>query len=126
MKFVSNLPDENHVPYKFIAAEPHFKHVVRYMRTSDMALAGAVAAGFPALHIMWERLSPSFHPKHLPRLMLIQVPFYASVGFMFAAQRSYFRFWGWKENSIEAARWEAEASTRSTEKPKGWMDGQDW
>ncbi|KAJ3405919.1 hypothetical protein HDU80_000489 [Chytriomyces hyalinus] len=126
MKFVSNLPDQEHVPYKFIAAEPHFKYVMSYMRSSDIVMAGAIGAGFPAAHMVWERLAPTFHPRLLPRLMMIQVPFYASVGFLFACQSSYFRFWGWKENAIEAARWENEASQRNSEKPKGWMDGTDW
>ncbi|KAI9349058.1 NADH-ubiquinone oxidoreductase complex I, 21 kDa subunit-domain-containing protein [Obelidium mucronatum] len=129
MKFVSNLPDQEHVPYKFIAAEPHFKKVVGYFRTSDYATMGAIGAGFPAAHLLWERSSPSFHPKHLPRLMMIQVPFFLSVGFLFACQRSYFRFWGWSENAIEAARWESEADSRPTaasDKPKRWTEGQDW
>ncbi|KAJ3263152.1 hypothetical protein HDU77_011185 [Chytriomyces hyalinus] len=90
MKFVSNLPDQEHVPYKFIAAEPHFKYVMSYMRSSDIVMAGAIGAGFPAAHMVWVR------------------------------------FWGWKENAIEAARWENEASQRNAEKPKGWMDGTDW
>ncbi|KAJ3026407.1 UNVERIFIED_CONTAM: hypothetical protein HDU68_005705 [Siphonaria sp. JEL0065] len=185
MKFVSNLPDETHVPYKFIAAEPHFKKVLGYFRTSDYATIGAIGVGFPAIHALWERRSPSFHPKHLPRLMAIQVPFFLSVGVLFACQRSYcgreilrvfsrrngreskrrevlmellreqtkcagkagtndtrdaddmhlfsldfgreVRFWGWSENSIEAARWEAEtASNPVSDKPKSWSRGQDW
>ncbi|TPX75392.1 hypothetical protein CcCBS67573_g03319 [Chytriomyces confervae] len=51
MKFVSNLPDQEHVPYKFIAAEPHFKYVMSYMRSSDIVMAGAIGAGFPAAHM---------------------------------------------------------------------------
>ncbi|KAJ3236885.1 hypothetical protein HDU81_010250 [Chytriomyces hyalinus] len=58
MKFVSNLPDQEHVPYKFIAAEPHFKYVMSYMRSSDIVMAGAIGAGFPAAHMnAWHLLS---------------------------------------------------------------------
>ncbi|KAI8814549.1 NADH-ubiquinone oxidoreductase complex I, 21 kDa subunit-domain-containing protein [Cladochytrium replicatum] len=128
MKVFSGLPDSDHVPYKFIAAEPHVKDVVRYFRTSDYAVWGAIGLGFPATELIWERMKPSIHPRLLGRLMWVSVPFYMSCGFIFAAQRTYFRFWGWSENSREAERWEKDAPIRETRNAggrKGWMD-LDW
>ncbi|TPX70222.1 hypothetical protein SpCBS45565_g01955 [Spizellomyces sp. 'palustris'] len=125
VKFFSNLPDSDHVPYTFITDEPHVRDIVRYMRKDDLMLWGGIAAGFPALHFAWERAYPSFHPKVMPRVMAIQIPFFATVGFFFAAQRSLFRFWGWRENDIEVARWNAEASARPAPVKKGWQDN-DW
>ncbi|KAI8904945.1 hypothetical protein PhCBS80983_g03868 [Powellomyces hirtus] len=125
VQFFSNLPDEEHVPYKFITAQPHVKDIVRYMRNEDYYLWAAVATGFPAAHWIWERTIPSFHPRVMPRVMAVQIPFFATCGFLFAAQRSLFRFWGWRENAPEAARWTAEAATRPTPAKKGWQDN-DW
>ncbi|ORY37629.1 hypothetical protein BCR33DRAFT_663462 [Rhizoclosmatium globosum] len=59
MKFVSNLPDNQHVPYKFLAAEPHFKTVVQYFRPSDYWTIAGVTVGFPAAHVLWGNLFPA-------------------------------------------------------------------
>ncbi|KAJ3121709.1 hypothetical protein HK100_012265, partial [Physocladia obscura] len=48
MKWVTSLPSQEEVPYKFIEAEPHFKDVVRYFRTSDYIAWGSIATGVPA------------------------------------------------------------------------------
>ncbi|KAJ3064890.1 hypothetical protein HK102_008081, partial [Quaeritorhiza haematococci] len=53
VKFFSNLPDSDHVPHKFIVADPHIKTVVRYFRSEDYAVWAAVAAGFPAAQYLW-------------------------------------------------------------------------
>ncbi|KAI8825085.1 NADH-ubiquinone oxidoreductase complex I, 21 kDa subunit-domain-containing protein [Fimicolochytrium jonesii] len=125
VQFFSNLPDDDHVPYKFLEANPHIKDVVRYMRQEDYAVGAAVGLGFPAAHYIWERLSPSFHPRVMPRVMAVQIPFYASVGFIFACKRSLFRFWGWTENNAEATRWAKEIAARPPAVKKGWQD-LDW
>ncbi|KAI8831428.1 NADH-ubiquinone oxidoreductase complex I, 21 kDa subunit-domain-containing protein [Chytridium lagenaria] len=126
VKWFSNLPDSDHVPYTFIAAEPHLKTVVRYFRTEDYAAMVGIGAGFPLFQVAWERMSPSIHPRYIPRSMLVQVPFFATCGFIFAIQRSYFRFWGWRENGKEVARWESEAHLRpSADEKQGWEDN-DW
>ncbi|KAI9003698.1 hypothetical protein HDU85_001094 [Gaertneriomyces sp. JEL0708] len=124
VRLFDNLPDDDHVPYKFLTAEPHLKDVVRYMRPSDYAVWAAVGAGFPAAHWMWERAKPSFHPKVMPRVMAIQIPAYACIGFVFAATHSLFRFWGWRENGPEAARWAEESKTRP-QSTKKWGEN-DW
>ncbi|KAJ3184633.1 hypothetical protein HDU87_004036 [Geranomyces variabilis] len=125
VQFFGNLPDNEHVPYQFIAAEPHVRDIFRYMRNEDYAVGGAVAAGFPAAHYIWERAVPSFHPRVMARVMAVQIPFFATCGVIFAAQRSLFRFWGWTENAAEAARWKEEAATRPSAAGKGWQDN-DW
>jgi hypothetical protein len=53
VKFVSNLPDSDHVPYPVIAAEPHIKTVVSYFRPSDYAAWTAIGAGFPLAQVAW-------------------------------------------------------------------------
>ncbi|KAJ3298541.1 hypothetical protein HK104_010596 [Borealophlyctis nickersoniae] len=60
-----------------------------------------------------QRMSPSIHPKMLPRVMLLHMPFYTIAGFMFAAQRSYHRFWGWRENEKEVQRYKDEEPLRA-------------
>ncbi|KAJ3328617.1 hypothetical protein HDU76_009631 [Blyttiomyces sp. JEL0837] len=125
VKFVSNIPDSDHAPYPVIEAEPHIKHVLRFLRGEDYLLAGAIGAGFPLAHVAWERMSPTIHPKYIPRLMLVQVPFFVTAGMIFATTRSYFRFWGWQENSREVKKWEEEAATRKVTPYKGWQDN-DW
>ncbi|KAH6566904.1 hypothetical protein BASA50_008047 [Batrachochytrium salamandrivorans] len=108
MKWVSNLPDGEHIPFEFIDAEPNIKTVARYLRTSDYASMAAVAVGFPTAFYAWERFSPSINPRKLPRIMVAQIPFYACAGVLYGFHRSIFRFWGWSENSIEVKRWKEE------------------
>ncbi|KAJ3216022.1 hypothetical protein HK099_006092 [Clydaea vesicula] len=129
MRFFSNLPDDEHVPFKFIAADPHVKDVVRYFRPSDYLHSTAVALGGPAIFYAWERYSPSFHPRVLPKILLVQFPFFAACGVLFAAQSTYFRFWGWTENDREVKKWEAESEMRrerdAGKEKWGWQDN-DW
>ncbi|KAJ3114376.1 hypothetical protein HDU96_002181, partial [Phlyctochytrium bullatum] len=128
VKWVSNLPDGDHTPYQPIEAEPHIKTVVRYFRPSDYLTIASFGIGFPMLQVAWERASPSIHPRHLPRSMLIQVPFFFTCGFLFACQRSYLRFWGFKENAREVALWESEAHLRPEVDPErkvAWEEN-DW
>ncbi|TPX31517.1 hypothetical protein SmJEL517_g05137 [Synchytrium microbalum] len=125
MKFFSNLPDSDHVPYKFLVAEPHFKQVVKYMRTEDYIVWGSVATLFPLATVLWERSSPTLHPRYMPRIMAVSIPVYFIAGFVVAAQMPLYRFWGWKENGIEATRWEAEQANAAPPVKKGWSDA-DW
>ncbi|KAI8922610.1 NADH-ubiquinone oxidoreductase complex I, 21 kDa subunit-domain-containing protein [Entophlyctis helioformis] len=115
MKWVSNLPDDEHVPYKFLAAEPDIKTMVRYFRPSDYLTIAGVGVGFPAALAIWERISPTLHPRKLPRIMAVQVPFYFTGGLILAFQSTLFRFWGWKENKREAKMWMDEATERESQ-----------
>ncbi|TPX48449.1 hypothetical protein SeLEV6574_g02017 [Synchytrium endobioticum] len=72
-----------------------------------------------------ERTSPTIHPRYIPRVMAVSVPIYCTAGFVIAAQMSLFRFWGWKENSIEAKRWEEEQANAPPPVKKAWAD-MDW
>ena len=56
MKLFSNLPDSDHVPYKFLTAEPHIKQVVRYMRTEDYLIWGGITTLFPMAAMLWGTL----------------------------------------------------------------------
>ncbi|KAL2916080.1 hypothetical protein HK105_204504 [Polyrhizophydium stewartii] len=125
MKWVSNLPDDEHTPYKFITAEPDYKTVVRYFRPSDYAIAGATTIGFPLGLAVWERYAPSVHPRVFPKLLAIQVPFFFTVGVMYAYQRSLYRFWGWTENKAEYKRWLDEESSRPEPVERTWSET-DW
>jgi len=53
VKWFSNLPDNDHVPYTFIEAEPHIKKVVQYFRPSDLAYAAGIGTGFPLALLLW-------------------------------------------------------------------------
>ncbi|KAJ3096345.1 hypothetical protein HDU97_006018 [Phlyctochytrium planicorne] len=90
VKWISNLPDSDHVPFKLIAEEPHIKTVVKYFRAEDYLAWAAIAAGFPA------------------------------------AQVAFVRFWGWRENGREAARWEAEAASRPEPSKNPLWEENDW
>jgi hypothetical protein len=73
----------------------------------------------------------------LPRIMAVQIPFFLTVGTVFACHRAMFRFWGWTENGREVERFGTAASIAAAEaaagpsptkyggKPKGWSD-QEW
>ncbi|KAJ3046722.1 hypothetical protein HK097_000603 [Rhizophlyctis rosea] len=129
VRWVDNLPDDDHVPYKFIEREPHVKDVVRYMRSSDYLQWAGVAFGFPIAHWTWERYSPSFHPKVMPRVMAVQIPFFMFAGFLYASGSSLRRFWGWTENAAEYKRWQEEAPLREARdkgKGVGWAATGDW
>ncbi|KAJ1549571.1 hypothetical protein HK405_009336 [Cladochytrium tenue] len=89
MKFISNIPDAEHVPYPILEADPHIKTLVRYFRPSDYAVMAGATIGFPAAFALWEWRSPTIHPRFLPRFLAIQVPCFAAVGFVYAARRSY-------------------------------------
>ncbi|KXS19900.1 hypothetical protein M427DRAFT_28771 [Gonapodya prolifera JEL478] len=105
MPFVSNLP--KNTPYPFVTAEPDPITVVRYLRASDYLAFGAIAAGFPSAFFL------------LGRAALLQVPMYATLGFAAIYINSLMRFWGWKENAIEAKQF-AHDSANGTLRPAWW------
>ena len=95
VQWVSNLPDGEHTPYKFLAAQPHIKSVVSYLRPSDYLQWTAITVGFPGIFYVWgkafnlEQYRPTLHPKSLPKAMAIQVPFFAACGFLHVCRNSY-------------------------------------
>ncbi|KAJ3312374.1 hypothetical protein HDV04_003124 [Boothiomyces sp. JEL0838] len=86
MKFFSNLPDNQHVPFQKLDENPHVKTVVSFFRPRDYLNIGLFGTGFPAAFYLWERSSPSCHPRLLPRIMMVQVPFFMLAGFMYSYQ----------------------------------------
>ncbi|KAI8892195.1 NADH-ubiquinone oxidoreductase complex I, 21 kDa subunit-domain-containing protein [Globomyces pollinis-pini] len=113
MKWVSNLPDSNHTPYPVLEEEPHLKKVVAYFRPSDYATIAAFTTVFPGALYLSEMRSPNLHPKLLPKVLAVQIPFFFAAGVLFATQNTYFRFWGWKENDREVKRFKNEEPTIS-------------
>ncbi|EGF76883.1 hypothetical protein BATDEDRAFT_92288 [Batrachochytrium dendrobatidis JAM81] len=47
MKWVSNLPQGDDIPYPFITDEPDLKTMARYFRTSDYVAMTGFATVFP-------------------------------------------------------------------------------
>lgn len=117
MRFFSNLPDSDHTPYPVIAAEPHIKTVVSSLRPSDYMAWTAISIAFPSAFYALERYRPSTHPRNLGKVMMVQVPFYFTCGFLFACQNVYLRYWGWKENGREVEGW-----TEGAVRKQGWAD----
>ena len=76
VSWVSGLPDQKHIPYPFIAAEPHAKIVSGMFRVSDYITLFSVGLGFPLGLYLVERRWPSVHPKRVPMIIGIQVPFF--------------------------------------------------
>ncbi len=125
VRFFSNLPDQEHLPYKFIAAEPHVKDIVGYFRPSDWAVTLGVGLGVPTFLTLWERYQPSMHPRYIPRSLAVQVPGFLAIGLYMAGCRSIQRFWGVAENEREVKRWESEGKANARSTSKGWQD-HDW
>jgi len=100
-------------PYPLIDADPHAGRVLRYMRPSDFAAWGVLTAAFPTALYLWDLADP----LKLPRRMSFRVGGVAGFlgGFLFAYQRSSFRFWGWSENKREEELDFAELSQRAKE-----------
>ncbi|KAJ1551239.1 hypothetical protein HK096_002326, partial [Nowakowskiella sp. JEL0078] len=71
VNYISNIPDQEHVPYKIITAQPHLKKLVGYMRASDYAVWGAVAVGFPAAQLIWGAFSPALKKLYLFKLRTV-------------------------------------------------------
>ncbi|KAI8371689.1 NADH-ubiquinone oxidoreductase complex I, 21 kDa subunit-domain-containing protein [Radiomyces spectabilis] len=106
---------EFNTPYPVIDTDPHFGRVVRYFRTSDYATwAGLTAAG-PAILLGMEKMNPVAGGRHLRIPLRIATAVTAFGGFLYAYQRSSFRFYGWEENAAEVEKDKAEMSQRLKE-----------
>ncbi|WVW85285.1 hypothetical protein I302_107323 [Kwoniella bestiolae CBS 10118] len=105
---------ETQAKYPVIDSDPHFSRVIRYMRPSDYAVwAGATAAG-PGLFWLYEKADPTQAAKASLRSALRLTGFLGfAAGFMLAYQNSSLRFWGWRENSAEVTKDQAELSERA-------------
>ena len=90
-------------PYPVIDADPHFSRVVRSFRGSDyVAMAGATAA-FPSAIYLMEMFDPTRPKRGMGSALRLSTFLGLCGGFLFAYQRSSFRFWGWRENELEQA-----------------------
>jgi hypothetical protein len=93
----SNVPDQEHVPYKQICVEPPIRDVYRYLRTSDYLQWLGFGAGIPfGIYLLGtipsfdsiERYRPTLHPKTLNRSMYIMVPAMTLAGMVIVGQKS--------------------------------------
>ncbi|PWN48651.1 hypothetical protein IE53DRAFT_333322 [Violaceomyces palustris] len=95
-------------PYPLIDADPHFRRVVSNFRRSDYATWAGATAAFPGAIYLMELFDPTRPKKGLSSALRLSTFLGLTGGFLFAYQRSSFRFWGWRENEIEQAREKAE------------------
>ncbi|WFD24599.1 hypothetical protein MEQU1_003302 [Malassezia equina] len=97
--------------YPPIDADPHFRRVVRYFRPSDYyAMAGATVA-FPGALYLLENSDPARGKGKLGAALKFSAFLGLCGGFLYAYQRSTFRFWGWSENEREQSMAQAEAAS---------------
>ncbi|SPO31093.1 related to NADH-ubiquinone oxidoreductase 21 kDa subunit [Ustilago trichophora] len=90
-------------PYPVIDADPHFSRVVRSFRGSDYAAMAGATAAFPSAIYLMEMFDPTRPKRGLGSALRLSTFLGLCGGFLFAYQRTSFRFWGWKENEIEQA-----------------------
>jgi hypothetical protein len=88
MRWVSNLPAQDQLPFRLLTEEPKFKQVVSYFRSSDYLTILGVGVGVPLALLAHEKTRPSVHPKYIPRVMMIQIPCFLFGGFLLAYQNS--------------------------------------
>lgn len=88
-------------PYPVIDADPHFSRVVRSFRSSDYAAMAGATAAFPSAIYLMEMFDPTRPKRGLGSALRLSTFLGLCGGFLFAYQRSSFRFWGWKENELE-------------------------
>lgn len=118
MKPCASAIKELDTPYPAIDVDPHFSRVVRSFRPSDYAAWAGATAAFPSGIYLMEMFDPT-RPKHGLRSALRISTFLGLCGgFLFAYQRSSFRFWGWTENEAEQAK--AKAIAAAGRKPPGY------
>jgi hypothetical protein len=122
MKFISNIPDQQHVPFPIIAEEPHLKHIVRLLRPTDYLTIAGFGTLFPGALYLWEKNSPSIHPRKMKAVMMIKIPFFLSAGLCFVCQRSMYRFWGWAENQREVQLYKELQLEPAVKKPWSVVD----
>ena len=88
-------------PYPVIDADPHFSRVVRSFRGSDYAAMAGATAAFPSAIYLMEMFDPTRPKRGLGSALRLSTFLGLCGGFLFAYQRTSFRFWGWKENELE-------------------------
>ncbi|EJD47886.1 hypothetical protein AURDEDRAFT_102027 [Auricularia subglabra TFB-10046 SS5] len=89
-------------PHPLIDSDPFAGRVVRYFRPSDYAYWAGFTAGVPALLKALDLADPTHAPKVAQRTaMRLGGVLGFMTGFLFAYQRSSYRFWGWTENQRE-------------------------
>jgi len=75
--------------------------VVRYFRPSDYYYMAGSTLAFPGALWLMESASPARGKGKLSAAMKLSAALGLCGGFLYAYQRSTFRFWGWSENERE-------------------------
>jgi len=102
----STVSPTEYVPrHKFpvLDTDPHFKRVIRYMRSSDLAAWLGFTVGVPGLLYAWDLSDriPVRHVKTQPRFYGLGTWLGFCGGFLMAYERGANRFLGWTENERE-------------------------
>jgi len=100
-------------PYPLIDSDPHAFRVIRYFRPSDYGIVAAGTIAAPSALYLWEMADPTRVSMKTGLRLGGLLGFVG--GFMFAYQRSSFRFWGWSENRREEEMDLAELTQRARE-----------
>ena len=87
MRVVSGL-DASTSTFPIICSEPHPFTVTRFFRPMDFALWGGATLAFPGALLAWEQKSPTLHPRYFKRVLLLSVPFFSAVGYLWAFERT--------------------------------------
>ena len=86
---------------------------MRYFRPSDYYYMAGSTLAFPGALWLMESASPARGKGKLSAAMKLSAALGLCGGFLYAYQRSTFRFWGWSENEREQQRAREEAQSGS-------------
>ena len=85
--------------------------MVRYFRPSDYYYMAGSTLAFPGALWLMESASPARGKGKLSAAIKLSAALGLCGGFLYAYQRSTFRFWGWSENEREQQRAQEEAQS---------------
>ncbi|EDP43388.1 hypothetical protein MGL_2398 [Malassezia globosa CBS 7966] len=97
--------------FPLIDSDPHFRRVVRYFRPSDYYAIAGTAVAFPSALWLLESSDPARGRGKLGAALKLSTFLGLCGGFLYAYQRSTFRFWGWTENAREQELAKAEVAS---------------
>merc|ERR1711890_122965 len=102
LRIVATMPQkEFETEFPLIDSDPHFRRVVRYFRPSDYYAIAGTAVAFPSALWLLESSDPARGRGKLGAALKLSTFLGLCGGFLYAYQRSTFRFWGWTENARE-------------------------
>ncbi|MCJ1410712.1 hypothetical protein MMC19_004798 [Ptychographa xylographoides] len=89
-------------PFPLIDNDPHIRRVIAYARPSDYVAGAAIGVAGPGMMLLWERIAPSYVGKGgFAPIMRLSGALGIMAGFIYFAERSTLRFYGFNENKRE-------------------------